>query len=100
MCQQPLALIEPHSPQLLPLAVIEAKDNNHTVGAGMQQALAYAEIPMSPSPTAPTATPGPREIRPAAAGHSLSSSSVSKPSVRPPGAIAARSDRAGAREGS
>lgn len=27
-----------------PLAVIEAKDNNHTVGAGMQQALEYAEI--------------------------------------------------------
>src|SRR5689334_8262016 len=28
----------------LPIAVIEAKDNNHTVGAGMQQALDYAEI--------------------------------------------------------
>jgi type I restriction enzyme R subunit len=28
----------------LPLAVIEAKDNNHEVGAGMQQALEYAEI--------------------------------------------------------
>jgi type I restriction enzyme R subunit len=27
----------------VPLAVIEAKDNKHTVGAGMQQALAYAE---------------------------------------------------------
>lgn len=27
----------------LPLAVVEAKDNNHTVGAGMQQALGYAE---------------------------------------------------------
>lgn len=27
----------------LPLAVVEAKDANHTVGAGMQQALAYAE---------------------------------------------------------
>lgn len=27
----------------LPLAVIEAKDNNHSVGAGMQQALEYAE---------------------------------------------------------
>ena len=26
------------------LAVIEAKDNNHSVGAGMQQALDYAEI--------------------------------------------------------
>jgi type I restriction enzyme R subunit len=26
----------------LPLAVVEAKDNNHTVGAGMQQALDYA----------------------------------------------------------
>jgi len=26
----------------LPLAVIEAKDNNHSVGAGMQQALEYA----------------------------------------------------------
>jgi type I restriction enzyme R subunit len=28
----------------LPLAVIEGKDNNHAVGAGMQQALEYAEI--------------------------------------------------------
>jgi type I restriction enzyme R subunit len=28
----------------IPLAVIEAKDNNHSLGAGMQQALEYAEI--------------------------------------------------------
>lgn len=28
----------------IPLAIIEAKDNNHAVGAGMQQALDYAEI--------------------------------------------------------
>ncbi len=28
----------------IPIAVIEAKDNNQTVGAGMQQALEYAEI--------------------------------------------------------
>jgi type I restriction enzyme R subunit len=28
----------------LPLAVLETKDNNHSVGAGMQQALEYAEI--------------------------------------------------------
>jgi len=28
----------------IPIAVIEAKDNNHTVGDGMQQALDYAEI--------------------------------------------------------
>ncbi|MDP1603970.1 MAG: DEAD/DEAH box helicase family protein [Legionella sp.] len=28
----------------IPLAVIEAKDNNHSVGSGMQQALNYAEI--------------------------------------------------------
>lgn len=27
----------------LPIALIEAKDNNHSVGSGMQQALAYAE---------------------------------------------------------
>ena len=27
-----------------PLAIIEAKDNNHNVGDGMQQALEYAEI--------------------------------------------------------
>ena len=27
----------------LPLALVEAKDNNHSVGAGMQQAIAYAE---------------------------------------------------------
>lgn len=31
-----------HKPNL-PLAIIEAKDNNNSVGAGMQQALAYAE---------------------------------------------------------
>jgi type I restriction enzyme R subunit len=28
----------------IPIAVIEAKDNTHTVGSGMQQALAYAEM--------------------------------------------------------
>lgn len=28
----------------IPLAVIEAKDNSHAVGAGMQQALSYAEM--------------------------------------------------------
>lgn len=27
----------------IPLAIVEAKDNNHTVGAGMQQALGYAD---------------------------------------------------------
>lgn len=30
--------------QGIPLCVVEAKDNNHSVGAGMQQALEYAEI--------------------------------------------------------
>src|SRR5712692_1142191 len=28
----------------LPIAVVEAKDNNHPVGGGMQQALDYADI--------------------------------------------------------
>jgi len=28
----------------IPIAIIEAKDNNHTVGSGIQQALGYAEI--------------------------------------------------------
>lgn len=28
----------------IPIAILEAKDNNHAVGAGMQQALEYAEI--------------------------------------------------------
>ena len=28
----------------IPIAVIEAKDNNHSVGAGLQQALGYAKI--------------------------------------------------------
>ncbi len=28
----------------IPLAVVEAKDNNQSVGAGMQQALRYAEL--------------------------------------------------------
>jgi type I restriction enzyme R subunit len=32
-----------HKPGI-PLAVVEAKDNTHTVGAGMQQALGYAEL--------------------------------------------------------
>ncbi len=32
-----------HKPNI-PIAVIEAKDNRHSVGAGMQQALHYAEI--------------------------------------------------------
>jgi type I restriction enzyme R subunit len=32
-----------HKPNI-PIAVIEAKDNNHDLGAGMQQALEYAEI--------------------------------------------------------
>ncbi|WP_394787835.1 EcoAI/FtnUII family type I restriction enzme subunit R [Rhodoferax sp.] len=32
-----------HKPNI-PLAVVEAKDNNHAVGAGMQQALRYAEL--------------------------------------------------------
>jgi type I restriction enzyme R subunit len=41
----------------LPLGVVEAKDNNHPVGGGMQQALEYAEILDSRSPTVPTATP-------------------------------------------
>lgn len=27
-----------------PISIIEAKDNNHSVRAGMQQALAYAEV--------------------------------------------------------
>lgn len=28
----------------IPIAIIEAKDNNHSLGAGMQQALAYSEM--------------------------------------------------------
>jgi len=32
-----------HKPNI-PIAVIEAKDNNHTVGGGMQQALEHAQI--------------------------------------------------------
>lgn len=32
-----------HKPNI-PVAVVEAKDNNHTLGDGMQQALAYAEM--------------------------------------------------------
>jgi type I restriction enzyme R subunit len=43
-----------HKPNL-PIALIEAKDNTHSVGAGMQQALAYAEA-LAPLFTAPTAT--------------------------------------------
>ena len=32
-----------HKPNL-PIAIIEAKDNKHTIGAGMQQAINYGEI--------------------------------------------------------
>ena len=32
-----------HKPNI-PIAIIEAKDNNHNLGDGMQQALDYAEI--------------------------------------------------------
>jgi len=28
----------------IPLAIVEAKDNNHSVGSGMQQGIEYAEI--------------------------------------------------------
>jgi type I restriction enzyme R subunit len=31
---------QPH----IPIAVIEAKDNNHSIGSGMQQALVYGEM--------------------------------------------------------
>ena len=37
-----------HKPNI-PIAVVEAKDNNHTVGDGMQQALGYAEMLDVPS---------------------------------------------------
>jgi len=33
----------------LPVAVLEAKDNNHSIGHGMQQALGYAEIMQIPT---------------------------------------------------
>ena len=33
-----------HYKRNIPLAIVEAKDNNHSVGAGMQQAIEYAEI--------------------------------------------------------
>lgn len=33
----------------VPVSVVEAKDNNHTVSSGMQQALGYAEIMQVPS---------------------------------------------------
>ena len=34
--------------QHVPIAVVEAKDNNHAVGDGMQQALAYADSLQTP----------------------------------------------------
>ena len=34
----------------IPIAVIEAKDNTHTVGSGMQQALSYGEVLCNPQP--------------------------------------------------
>ena len=42
----------------IPIAIIEAKDNNHSVNAGIQQALGYADKPStSLSSSAATATP-------------------------------------------
>lgn len=38
-----------HQEAGVPIAVVEAKDNNHTVSQGMQQALGYAEILAVPS---------------------------------------------------
>ncbi len=35
--------------QGVPIAIVEAKDNNHTVSHGMQQALGYADILQVPS---------------------------------------------------
>ncbi len=40
----------------MPIAVIEAKDNSHSIGDGMQQGLGYAESLDVPSSSAPTAT--------------------------------------------
>ena len=33
----------------VPIAIVEAKDNNHTISHGMQQALGYADILQVPS---------------------------------------------------
>ena len=40
----------------VPVAVIEAKDNTHAIGDGMQQALDYAETLQFPSSSPPTVT--------------------------------------------
>lgn len=34
----------------IPLAVVEAKDNRHAMGAGMGQAIQYAEVSVHPPP--------------------------------------------------
>ena len=44
-----------HKPNI-PIAVVESKDNTHTIGAGMQQGLGYAEMLDVPLPSVPTAT--------------------------------------------
>jgi hypothetical protein len=54
----------------VPLAVIEAKDNNHSVGDGMQQPLPTRKLWTSPSPTAPTALPSLNTIERAPASSS------------------------------
>ena len=38
-----LSLIHIYKPNI-PLAIVEAKDNRHSVGAGLQQAIEYAEV--------------------------------------------------------
>jgi len=47
----------------VPIAVVEAKDNNHTVSQGMQQALGYAEILEVPSAFSLMAMPLPLIIK-------------------------------------
>jgi type I restriction enzyme R subunit len=39
-----------------PIAIVEAKDNNHTVSYGLQQAMTYARCLMCLLPTAPMVT--------------------------------------------
>ena len=61
----------------IPIALIEAKDNTHAMGDGMQQGLEYGETLGIPSSIPPTAT-----------GSSSTTARARAPSGRPPSALA------------
>ena len=64
----------------IPIAIVEAKDNTHSVGHGMQQALGYAEILDVPSAFSSNGDASPRTTRCQKLGLRSRQSLHSKPS--------------------